>query len=107
MSEKKEYEMEKVPYYDDVSGMWKVVTECGREEGDAIYIASEFVKDGLYYPFYSEVSHKKHNHEHDFASVVSFLLKRPEYFSVDGFEEYYSQQELNLLNKIREKLAGL
>lgn len=89
-----------------MSRTWKVVTECGREEGDATYIASEFVKDGLYYPFHSEPSCKEqhHNHAHDFATVISFLLKRPEYFSVAGFEEYYSRQELELLDKIKTKL---
>ena len=34
-------EDESVPYYDSVSRTWKVVTEWGREEGDAIYIAGE------------------------------------------------------------------
>lgn len=51
------------------------------EERDAIYIASEF-----------------------FSSVVEFLLNSPEFFSVAGFEEYYSVQELDLLNKIKVKL---
>ena len=37
-------EDEKVPHYDSESRTWKVVTEWGKEEGDAIYIASEFVK---------------------------------------------------------------
>lgn len=36
-------EDESVPYYDSVSRTWKVVTEWGREEGDAIYIAGEMV----------------------------------------------------------------
>lgn len=99
-------ENEKVPYYDSVSGTWKVVTEWGKEEGDAIYIASEFVKDGLYYPFHSEPLCREdhYNHAHNFTIVVSFLLKRLEFFSVVGFEEYYSRQELELLNKIKMKL---
>lgn len=100
-------ENEKVPYYDSESRTWKVVTECGREEGDAIYIASEFVKDGLYYPFHSEPPCKEqhHNHAHDFVAVVTYLLKRPEHFSVVGFEEYFSQQELEFLDKVKMKLC--
>ena len=99
-------EDENVPYYDSSSVTWKVVTECGREEGDAIYIASEFVKGSLYYPFHSEPSWKEeyHNHAHDFASVVSFLLKKPDFFSIAGFEEYYSKQEQELLAKLKMKL---
>ena len=77
-----------------------------REEGDAIYIASEFVKGSLYYPFHSLPSWKEeyHNHEHDFASVVIFLLKKPDFFSIAGFEEYYSKQEKELLTKLKMKL---
>ncbi len=99
-------EDENVPYYDSASGTWKVVTECGKEEGDAIYIACEFINDALYYPFHSEPSWKEehHNHAHDFASVVSFLLKKPDFFSIAGFEEYYSKQEQELLTKLKMKL---
>lgn len=99
-------EDEKVPYYDSVSRTWKVVMEWGREEGDPIYIASEFVKDSLYYPFHSEPSWKEehHNHAHDFTSVVSFLLKKPDFFSIIGFEEYFSRQEQELLAKLKMKL---
>lgn len=83
-----EEERAKVPYYDSVSKTWRVVTEWGREEGDAIYIASEFVKDSLYYPFHSAPSWKEehHNHAHEFASVVSFLLKKPDFFSIVGLK---------------------
>lgn len=99
-------EDKKVPYYDSTSKTWKVVTECGKEEGDAIYIACEFVNDGLYYPFHSEPSWKEEhpNHAHHFASVVSFLLKKPDFFSIAGFEEYYSKQEQELLAKLKMKL---
>ncbi|MGN0485059.1 MAG: type II toxin-antitoxin system HicB family antitoxin [Lachnospiraceae bacterium] len=99
-------EDEKVPHYDSVSRTWKVVTEWGSEEGDAIYIASEFVKGGLFYPFHSEPSWKEqyYNHAHDFESVVSFLLERPAFFSIAGYEDYYSQQERELLDQLRMKL---
>lgn len=95
-----------VPYYDSVGKTWKVATEWGKEEGDAIYIASEFVKGGLFYPFHSEPARieQHHNHEHEFSAVVSFLLEKPSFFSMKGFEGYYSQQERELLNKLRIKL---
>lgn len=99
-------EEKKIPYYDAINRVWKVTTECGDEEGDAIYIASEFVMGGLFYPFHSERPDKEeyYNHCHDFVGVVEFLLKKPEYFSIDGFEEYYSLQEQELLMAIKEKL---
>ncbi len=96
----------KIPYYDFVNKTWKVMSECGIEEGDALYIASEFVKGGLIYPFHSEAPEKgKHrNHAHDFTSVVEFLLNRPPYFSIEGFEEHYSTQEQELLVQLQKKL---
>lgn len=99
-------EDERTPHYDSLSRTWKVVTEWGKEEGDALYIASEFVKGGLIYPFHSQPPEKEqhHNHTHAFSSVVEFLLKKPYYFSIDGFEDYYSQQERKLLENLKIKL---
>ena len=96
----------KIPYYDSTSRTWKLVTELGIEEGDAIYIASEFVKGGLIYPFHSEAPEKEeyHNHAHDFNSVVEFLLDKPAFFTIDGFEEYYSEQERELIEELKKKL---
>lgn len=75
-------ELHQMPHFDSVSETWVLVTLNGKEEGDAIYIASEFVKGGLVYPFHSEPSWKEqyHDHEHEFTSVVEFLLQRPYYF---------------------------
>ncbi|MBR5595874.1 MAG: hypothetical protein IKW30_00510 [Lachnospiraceae bacterium] len=94
------------PYFDSVSKTWKVTMEHGEEEGDAIYVASEFVKGGLIYPFHDEAPEKEkyHNHRHDFEGVVEFLLKKPKYFSIEGFEEYYSLQEQELLLAVKNKL---
>lgn len=96
------------PFYDSVNKVWKVITEVGIEEGDAIYVAGEFVKGGLIYPFHDEISEKEqyHNHCHDFNGVVEFLLKGPDYFSIEGFEEYYSQQERELLCSLKMKMLG-
>lgn len=101
----KEMEKKTEPYYDLQKRCWRVTTEWGEEEGDAIYIASEFIKGGLIYPFHSEPPEKEkyHNHEHTFNDVVEFLLKKPEYFSIEGFEEYYSEQERELLEQLRMK----
>ena len=98
--------MGKEPYYDLTNRVWKLDTELGIEEGDAIYIASEYVKGGLIYPFHDEYPDKEtvYSHVHDFLSVVEFLLRQPQYFSIVGFEEYYSQQEIELLDELKKKL---
>ena len=44
------------------------------------------------------------DHEHTFNGVLKALLEDPEYFSIEGFEEYYSEQERQLLSKMQEKL---
>lgn len=92
------------PYYDSVNGTWRLFTDR-EEEGDALYIASELIRDGVIYPFHSEQPKKEkhHNHEHDFVSVVEFLLGKPDYFSIEGFEEYYSSQERKMLAELQRK----
>ncbi len=94
------------PFYDPASETWKVVTEYGEQEGNVMYIASEFVRDGVIYLFHCEPPEKEkyHEHAHSFEGVVSCLLEQPEYFSVAGFEEYYSRQELEFLNLLKKKL---
>ena len=39
------------PVFDKKEGYWKLETEWGTEVGDALYIASEFVKTGLFYKY--------------------------------------------------------
>ena len=39
--------------------------------------------------------------------MLEALLEDPEYFSIEGFEEYYSQQEIRLLTAIKEKITCL
>ncbi len=38
--------------------------------------------------------------------VLKALLENPKHFNIEGFEEYYSEQERQLLNKMQEKLRG-
>lgn len=98
--------MDKKPYYDTINRVWKLDTELGIEEGDEIYIASEYVKGGLIYPFHDKRREEEiyHSHVHDFSSVVKFLLGQPQYFSIEGFEKYYSQQERELIDALKQKL---
>ena len=44
------------------------------------------------------------HHEHTFTGIVEALLSDPSDFSVAGFEEFYSKQELDLLEKLQTKL---
>jgi len=79
------------------------------ERGDVEYVASEFCNDGLYYPFNCNDSgeHDIPWHEHSFHRVVENALEYPDTFSIDGFEEYYSEQERTFLINIRNKYASI
>lgn len=94
------------PYYNKKLRCWCLKTEYGEEIGDASYIASEFIKDGVIYPFHTEPpeTEQQHNHEHGFDAVLEYVLRCPKYFSIEGFEEYYSMQEQRILEKLWEKM---
>jgi len=40
----------------------------------------------------------------DFEGVIRALLDDPEGFSIEGFEEYYSLQEREMLSEVQERL---
>ena len=44
-------------------------------------------------------------HEHTFAGVLRGLVAAPEVFSVEGFEDEYSEQELKFLKRVKEELT--
>lgn len=88
------------PVYDKKEKCWKLETECGTEVGDALYIASEFVKTGLFYKY--KVNGEL-THEHSFNAVVDDLLRNNGNVSIEGFEEYFSAQELHLLFALQLK----
>ena len=60
----------------------------------------------MVYPFHCEPpeTEKHHNHEHGFDGVLEYVLSGPEYFSIEGFEEHYSEQERRVLEKLWQKM---
>ena len=96
------------PYYDSESGIWTTRVDERRESGDIGYVCAEFSGAGLIYPFNTRRSRENgwHDHAHGFDGVLEALIEdeAPEAFSVEGFEKYYSEQELKMLRKVQEKL---
>ena len=79
------------------------------EEGDLLYVSSEFARTGLYFPYNDSQTKdwEYSGHAHSFEGVLHALLDDPEEFTIEGFEEYYSAQEQKMLADIQEKLKQL
>ena len=95
------------PFYDELQRTWKVdIPGWGVEEGELLYVIGEYTRSGLWYPFTKAESAERgyQYHEHTFSGIVEALLSDPSDFSVAGFEEFYSKQELELLEKLQTKL---
>ena len=78
------------------------------EEGDLLYVASEFARTGLYFP-YNDTSTKDreyNGHAHSFEGVLQALLDDPEGFSIEGLEEYYSAQEREMLEAVKSRFTN-
>lgn len=102
-----------IPYYDRKKNLWRVrLPEREKrglfypvEEGPLEYVVSEYVKDGLFFPYWHG-NKDYHGHSHSFEGVLSSLLDDPVTFSIEGFENYYSVQEMELLDKFQKKLLA-
>ena len=104
-----------IPYYAKKKGTWRIKFKeeyKGKkykrtEEGELTYVVCEYLNDSLYYPFWLDDNRDDlplQPHDHSFNDVLSWLLHYPNHFSIEGFEEYYSKQEIELLQKFQKKL---
>ena len=95
------------PYFDRKEKIWKVdFPDRPSEEGDLLYVAGEYIYSCLYFP-YNDSSTKGQDycgHSHYFEGVIEALLGDPSGFTIEGFEEYYSEQELEFLSSIQKRL---
>ncbi len=72
----------------------------------------EFACVGLYYPYHLEGFDEKNYqpHAHSFEALVREILENYAIFSIDGFEEYYSKQELEFITDtikaLKDKFGG-
>jgi len=92
----------KIPFYNEHIKQWETIIDGRKEVGDLEYIASEFIKDSLYYPFYYRKNKPEGwtDHVHTFEEVIRYAVEYPETFSIEQFKEYYSNQERIFLNKL-------
>ena len=88
----------RIPHYDKRSRQWSVNIDDRTETGSVDYVVSEYIRDGVIYDFGDG------DHVHSFEEVLMKAIEDPESFSIEGFEDQYSQQELNIINKLVQKL---
>ena len=105
-----------IPYYSSKKGKWRVKIEgeyqgknyTQTEEGTLSEVVCEYLRTSLYYPFWLDEDRNEDRdfqpHAHSFDWVLSYLMEYPEHFSIEGFEEYYSKQEIELIQKFQKKL---
>ena len=96
-----------LPHYDRMKRCWTVdFLDRDAEEGDLLYVASEFARTGLIFPYNTSRSKDSeyHEHSHGFEGVIRALLDDPDGFTIEGFEKYYSEQERKMLADIQSKL---
>ena len=76
------------------------------EEGGLLYVAGVFAKTGLYFPYndFETKGREYPGHAHSFEGVLHALLDDPAGFTIEGFEEHYSEQERDMLRAVRERL---
>jgi len=99
-----------LPHYDRMRRCWTVdFPDRDAEDGNLLYVASEFARTGLYFPYNDSQTRDSEyaGHSHGFEGVIQALLDDPDGFSIEGFEEYYSKQEREMLQAIRAKLLEM
>ena len=88
-----------IPYYDKEEDTWKCEfpdRELVEERGCLEYVISEFIWDGLNYHYYINGNL---DHEHTFREVLIHVLSDYETFSINGYEEEYSKQEIRIIKR--------
>lgn len=97
------------PYYDKGANTWRVdFPNRDSEEGDLLYVASEYARTGLYFPYNVAATAEKEysGHAHSFEGVIQAMLDDPAGFTIEGFEDSYSMQEQQMLLDIQKKLLS-
>ncbi len=92
------------PRYDRRRKRWQVDFEDrDSEEGGLLYVAGEFARTGPYCDSATK-GREYPGHAHSFEGVLHALLDDLAGVSIMGFEEYYSEQERDMLRAVRERL---
>lgn len=91
-----------IPIQDKFSGIRCVQTEHGFECGDIDYIVSDFSGMGLIYHFNNQGNI---DHIHRFQDLLIEVLQDPEHIDIIPDYGEYSDQEIQLVKRIKQVMA--
>ena len=92
-------------FYDERDFLWKGIIPSGElVYGDIRSIAWHFVGKDIKYRYTVDGQTKK---TRMFEKIIQEAVETPECFSIDGFEDDYSKQELDYVKKLCETLLKL
>lgn len=105
-SKRVSYEL--VPHYCKKSNEWRCAEKNYKgkiyeEVGDLTYIMGEFSRYNEIYRYNTEDTIKWYGHEHNFDGVLLTVIRYPDSFTIEGFEEDYSEQQIKLIKAVQEK----
>ena len=98
-----------IPFYDKRDDIYRVFFEDRFDEfGDLGYVVGEYIRDGLIYHYRLKgnlMGDEFVDHEHSFAAILEVITDcHGRGFSIKGYEDEYSSQELNIIRKYIAKL---
>jgi len=91
----------RIPKYSEEEDAWCVETDKRLIYGSIAYVISEFCGDNCIYKYKLG---DKEEHEHTFESVLAVLVENADIFSIDDYLDCYSNQEIRVLAKARDKI---
>ena len=100
---------EKVPHFCKKTNEWRCMTGNSETRGNIEYVLEELTMYCESYDYLVRDNQSSEDawHEHFYHDVLKRLLQLPEHFSVDGFEEQYSRQQIELIKAVQVKLLAM
>ena len=107
--QKPKHRSDTIPKYNRDKKHWRVRVDDRVEFGSLLYVCGEFANTGLYYPFWTSdnLIRQYEEHAHSFEGVLQALIRNPEKFSIKGDESYYSEQEIEMLEDVQNRLLSM
>ena len=101
-----------IPFYDRRDDVYRVFFKDRYDEfGDLDYVVGEYIRDGLIYHYRlkgSPMGDDFVDHEHSFSAILAVITDcHGRGFSIRGYEDEYSSQELNIIRKYITKLKEM